>query len=415
MHALKSTIILDSDGFFWPDSIEAEYMHSQRELVSINYEQQPYDVLFEQYYLGFRSALFICEDTINNADEAEKTLRQYREACLGSAMRYMRNHLEAKPSLPVDFMWIVRETIVSELKDCYSEVNNIKLQLSMKPRLSARAVDKNTIVFPALTRSVLTHCNLVIINSIDSIINESGQLVGDLDRKYLARFIFPYLLYCHDDFSVQNLPIIGAHSKESILNALSFTNLQIMFIIAHEYAHILLRHIDDNKTFRSKEDIESEADTFALNVVLAYVEKSDRYSIHDVFAAIRWLYKYQIIEKSIGMLIKGESLDFFESNLEDRRGKIQLELRSKHRLKGSSLFESLGFCMIVELQNILYEYGSNLINEITNAFHDARRTGKLEPWWESIAQDEAASKSVKKVVDIFLNQNKQEEKSNDSK
>lgn len=375
-------IVIDSDGFFWPADIGPEYMSTQRQLISIDKEQGSLRDLFEQYYLGFRSAMFICEDSIESESEVEVALREWREGCIHSAMSYMESHIKSKISLPVDFMWIVREAIVSELKEEFPEVDSIKLRLSMKPRLSARSVGKN-IIFPALLRTVLNHCNLVIINSIFQVMNEDGQLVGDVDRKQNARFIFPYLLYCHDDFSVRNLPIIGAHSEEALQTAFQFTNIQMIYIFSHEYAHILLQHFNDNRSIFDKEN---EADTFALKVVLAYIEKNATYSKHDVLAAIRWLFKYQLIEDSIGALVRGKSLEFFESEFEKRRGEFQSKLFLKHDLKGSTLFESIGFTMIVDLQDILYEFGPKLINEIIDIFNKSEKTGGIEPWWEKITQ-----------------------------
>lgn len=383
-------IVVDSDGFFWPPDIESTYMRKQRKLISFENEEENLNDLFEQYYLGFRSAMFICEDTIKNESEAQKALLEYREACIHSAMFYMKNHIESKPPLPVDFMWIVREAIVNELKKEFPNAKKIKLRLSMKPRLSARTIGQNTIIFPALTRSILIHCNLVIINSIYDVTNEDGQLVGDIDFKHNtqnaqnARFIFPYLLYCHDEFSVRNLPIIGARSQSAIQTALQFTNLQLIFIFAHEYAHILLKHFDDRKENFVKEN---EADSFALKVVLAYVEKDNSYSKHDVLTSIRWLFKYQLIEERIGELAQGKAVKDFESNFEDRRGNFQSELFSNSGLNGSTLFESIGFCMIVELQSILYEIGLDLINDIIEIFHKSEKTGGIEPWWEKIMQE----------------------------
>ena len=377
-------IIVDSDGFFWPPDIEDKYMRKQRKLISFANEEEELNDLFEQYYLGFRSAMFICEDTIEDESQVEELLLKYREGCIHSAMAYMKNHLELGTPLPVDFMWIIRENIVSELKNEFPKVKNIKLQLSMKPRLSARTVDQNIIIFPALTRTVLIHCNLVIINAISDIIDEDGQLIGDMDRKQLARFIFPYLLYCHDKFSVKNLPIIGARSKNTIQTALQFTNLQLIFIFAHEYAHILLNHFNDSKENFVKEN---EADSLALKVVLAYIKKDSSCSQHDVLAAIRWLFKFQLIEESIGVLARGKAIENFESNFEARRGKFQAELFANSGLKGSTLFETIGFCMIVELQDILYEFGLDLVNDMIEIFHKSEKTGGIQPWWEKITQN----------------------------
>ncbi len=376
-------IIFDSDGFFLLPDIESRYMRRKRKMISFENGEDEFNDLFEQYYLGFRSAMFICEDTINDESKAEETIHEYCELCLYNAMAYLRNQIQLGPALPADFMWIVRENIVNELKKEFPKVKNIKLLLSMKPRLSARTIDQNIIIFPALTRTVLIHCNLVIWNSIFDVINEDGQPVRDIDRKQIARFIFPYLLYCHDNFSVKNLPIIGARSRSTIQTALKFTNIQLIFIFAHEYAHILLNHFNDSKENFNKE---KEADSLALKVVLSYVEKDNSYSTYDILAAVRWLFKFQLIEESIGALTRGKAVEDFDSDFEKRRGIFQKELFENSGLKGSTFFETIGFCMIVELQSILYESGLELVNDMIETIHKSEKTGGIDPWWEKITK-----------------------------
>lgn len=358
-------------------------MKKQRKLISFEDDEKQLYNAFEQYYLGFRSSMFVCEDTITNEKEAYEALLEYRKACVHSAMAYMKNQIDLKPSLPVDFMWIAREAIVNTLKKKFPKVETIKLQLSMKPRLSARTVDGNVIVFPALTRAVLLHCNLTIINSTSDVLGEDGQFLEEIDRKQIARFIFPYLLYCHDEFSVRNLPIIGGRSQNDIQTAFHFTNLQLIFIFAHEYAHILLNHFNDSRDNLLKEN---EADSFALAVILDYIKKDNSYSLHDVLAAIRWLFKFQLLEESIGTLSQGKTIDYFASNFEKRRSQFQTELFDNTELIGSTLFESAGFCAIVELQDILYESGLELVNNMIEIFHKSEETGGVEPWWEKITQ-----------------------------
>lgn len=247
----KGLICIDMDSFFWPSDISSDYMCEERKFISIDNEEQDIHNLFEQYYLGFRSSMFICENKLKNKEDAIKILQSYREACIASATGYLKQHLNSNLTLPVDFMWLTRMRIVNELKNNYPEIENISFCLSMKPRISARTIDKNTIVFPALTRTVINHCNLVIINSVFQANDKNINSSSDIDRREIARFMLPYLLFCHDDFSVKNLPIIGAYSEEAIKIAFHYTNLQIMFIFAHEYAHILLQHFE-NDAFGSK-------------------------------------------------------------------------------------------------------------------------------------------------------------------
>lgn len=383
----KGKIMIDSDGFFLHDSINAGYMQKERKSISFEREGQSFRNLFEQYYLGFRSAMFICEDSIENQHEAMEVLRIYRENCLNSALCYMRNHMKAEQDLPVDFMWITRQNIVDELKNNYPKVEEINLRLSMKPRISARAVDVNTIVFPALARTVFNHCNLVIINSALRVIGDDGHLIEDIDRIEISRLLLPYMLFCHADFSVKNLPMISAHSKNAILTALSYTNLQTMFIFAHEYAHILLQHFNNNANVPNlNEMIENDADSFALKVILNYTKKIDLYSESDVFTAIRWLFKYQLIEESIGVLIQGGTLDIYKSTYENRRSKFQEELINSQNLRSTTKLDMIGFTAIVKLQDVLYEYGSDIINEIINAFEESNKTGGIKPWWKIITK-----------------------------
>lgn len=383
----KGKIYIDSDGFFWPDSISDDYMREERRCISFDNEPQSIRDLFEQYYLGFRSSIFICENTFENVDEAREIMRIYREGCIGSAWGYVKNHIESKANLPVDFMWNTRLCIIEELKNDYPEVENIQLRLSMRPRISARTVDKNTIVFPALARAVFNHCNLVIINSAFKTFDEDDSTAKEIDRREISRFILPYLLFCHDDFSVQNLPIIGGYSEEAIQTVFQFTNLQIMFIFAHEYAHILLKHYESNaRNYRLNEEVENEADSLALKVILGYIKKNNNYSEQDVFTAIRWLFKYQLIEESIGVLIQGNDLDYFKSIYEERRSKFQAELINNYNLKGSTMLDIVGFIAIVELQSVLYEFGSDLINDIIEAFKKSEKTGGIDSWWEKITK-----------------------------
>ena len=379
-------IFMDIDGFFLPlPSVKNIflYMYTRRKyrMISFEKEPEPNDTLFQQYYLGFRSAMFICEDSVESEDKVLKALNDYREACMEMAMKHMINHVYSKQSLAVDFMWITREAIINELRKGFPEVKKVKLQLSMKPRLSANIVAKNTIVFPALVRTMLNHCNMVIVNSIYRAMDEDGDIVGDIeDRKQIARWIFPYLLYCHDDISVRNLPIIGAHSEDALKTSFRLTNLQMTFIFAHEYAHILLKHYDS----KVNEYMEEEADAFALQIVIAYGEKSGSFSKLEILTALRWLFKYQHLEYLMGTIVQRRPIEYHYTKLEERRGKVQVELLKNYGLRGSTLFETAGFIMLVELEEIISEYGSKLIDNILNSFHESKTTGGIEPWWEII-------------------------------
>ncbi len=374
-------IVYDIDGFFSPAN-----MMANQKLLSMAPEQVPIDNLFEQYYLGLRSAMFICEDTIKEVSEALDAMKMWREGCAKSAMSYVNNHIGSGKVKPPDFLWIIKTAIIDELKDEFPAVENIQLTLSMRPRLFARVVDKNIIQFPALARAVLNHYNLLLINSIINDTDKDGKISGEPDIQNISRFMLPYLLFCHDDISVQNLPIIGAHSFEALNDAMRFTCIQLIFILAHEYAHILLKHYEIDEIIPEvKMRLENEADLFALRVVLGHGARNNTYSQVDAFAAIRWLFKYQLLEESLGVLIRGGKLEFPNSKFEERRAGFQSELIKNHNFKGSNLFETRGFYILVKLQSVLNSYGVELVDHIISKFRESKKTGNIEPWWKKIA------------------------------
>jgi len=341
-------------------------------LIIVDSEPQTEYSLLQQYYLGLRAAMFICEDTCEDENEAQNALKMWRESSLKEAYGYLWHHVKLGKVLSPDFMWIINSATIEELKDKYPDVVNIQLKFSMKPRLSARVIDKNTIIFPALSRVILNHYNLVIINAIYSLLNEEGELSeekilkeSDNIKKNTVRFMLPYLLFCHDDFSVANLPLIGAYSKNAFIEAMHLAKLQLIFIFAHEYAHIVLKHFENTEmNSDTKILMESEADNLALKVVMGYVEKDNSYSKLDVFTAIRWLLKYQLLEENVGILVRGKKLEPYESMFEERRDKLQNELFDNYALRGSSMFEMMGFVMLVDLQGILYGFEPEFINFI---------------------------------------------------
>ena len=86
------------------------------------------------------------------------------------------------------------------------------------------------------------------------------------------------------------------------------------------------------------------------------------------------------------MLTRGEDLNDFRSGYEKRRSLFQSELIKKCNITGTSLLDMVGFVSIVELQDVLYEYGTNLINTMIKAFENSKHKGEVEPWWEMIVQ-----------------------------
>lgn len=382
---MEKSLYIDSDSFFGPAMFpETESMTHQLEGIPIEIDTQSWQSVFEQYYLGLRSTLILGAVTSEEErKEGLNFLKEWREACIAPAIYYTKKHFTSTASLPIDFLRVNRMEIINTVKHDYKDVEKVIIKLSMKPSISAQIKNNNTIVFPALVRTLLTHCNLVLINEAFSIIEDEQYTI---DRRYLARFIFPYLLFCHDDISVGNLPWVGAYSEEAVKVAFTYTDLQIKFILAHEYGHILLKHFDyiHDRTERGK--LENEADAFAMDVLMKELENDVGVLKSNVFTAIRWLFKYQLLEERIGVLIRGDNLSDHVSTYENRRSSFQSELINRYGLPSTSKIDMCGFAEIVELQNILSEYGKELINAIIHAFNKFKQAREVDPWWEMIVK-----------------------------
>ena len=339
-----ASIVIDIDGFFQPSNDGNEYFSVDKSGITLDYDFETSEGLRQQYYLGYRSSVYVCEDSIDNEkeDEAYKIIKKYHDA------------------------------------------NKIEIRLSMKPSISAHTENDNIIVFPALARSVLLHCNLLFLNDFFRK-DDDKPLPDKIDRQGLARFCLPYFLFCHDNLSVRNLPIIGAATCEAFTVAHQLTNIQMIFIIAHEYAHLLLHH-NRKKVVGSKinKNIEKEADDFALEILLSYIKTSQGNTAADVFTALRLLFKYQLLEYEIGCLVRGENLDTCDSEFEDRRGNVMLKVIESENLEKFYVYDAFCFAEAVELQNVLQEYGAPLIDDIIDAFYESENTGEIRPWWETI-------------------------------
>ena len=371
-------IYFDIDGFYSLANKSSEHRN-----ISVDIEHKKANELFEQYYLGLRNSILICGDTLKDETEFFTTSKKLREMSKEIALNYLNEHLKFGKVKPPDFIWIAMTAIVDELQSQYPHLESIEVILSMKPKLNPRVMNKNKIYFPALSRTLLNQYNLVLISSILSEINEEGVLQKKADIQHIARLTIPYFLFCHDNFSVRNLPISIPFSTEAIDKAFKLTNLQILFILAHEYGHILLNHKYTTEP-KQRMDAEKEADLFALSIILGYVKKNDSYSMHDVFISIRWLFKYQLLEESIGLLVRGIPLNFKDIPSEIRRGNIQMEFIKMTGIKQSTVLESQGFLTLVELQTILYKEGTDFINFVILKIKESQNNGIVEPWWKKI-------------------------------
>ena len=392
---------LDVDGFFVFNDIlrqgtKTDDWKERCEYLSIDDEEQSREDLFEQFYFGFQSSINVVNNGTEKGFDKDKLERLFEILCLPEAEICVQQYEDGKLELPIGYLQGIRRYIVQKYMSNFPEIEEIKLRLTMKPRLTSRVSIDRTIYVPALARGVLNHFNLVLLNNAYSAIDtgiktktvNSLRMLSTLppeveDKQLLARLILPYLVFCHDNVSVANLPFITAYSAACYEHTKYYTNLQMLFICAHEYAHIILRHFDGSSE-KSNIEIECEADKMAVEMVVGYIKKDSVFTARDVFTAIRWLFKFQMLEESCGELLQNKTLCFRNSIFSHRRRKFQEEMQSTYKVHDVMAFDQIGFLQIIQLQNVLDEYGCSLLNSMLRAFENSKNKKEIEPWWEII-------------------------------
>lgn len=388
----------DFDGFFWPSDKSDIPLIGLNEGISYSNDPQPIRSLIEQYYLGFRSSIFFLVSEGGNDNETlGLAYKKLCKLCLTRARQFAFQHLQTGSILPIDYMCFMKCAIVNQLKDDYPEVRNVKISIDMRPRITARTIN-NTIVFPALLRTIINSCNIAILNIAYDTLEKDKQFsrkassqnpieqsYQGMDRQFIARSIFPYLAFCHDDFSVANLPVTSAQSRDAITLTLRYSKLQLLFVLAHEYAHILLGHYDKMEhATRSSIELEYEADNFATDFLMKYIEEDGTFSREDVFTSIRWLYKFQLIEEHMGLIVQNKSLQMEKSALEKRRHKFQTKLIKEYGINHLQMIDQAGFIAIIQSHKVLFENGETVVNRMMDSITKSLKTGEIEPWWEMI-------------------------------
>lgn len=392
----KNILYLDADGFFILNGGNKtnNYWKVGYDYLLIDDEGQSREDLFEQFYFGFKSSINVVNGTEKCFDKDR--LEDLLQLCSFAASDCLQKYDNGTLAFPIGYLWGIQRHIVQKYKARFPEIEEIRIRLTMKPRLTSRVSIDRTIFVPALARGVLNHFNLVLLNNAYAAIDNGlkTQKINSLrmlsalpaeveDKQLLARLTLPYLAFCHDNISVANLPFLTVYSAACYEHTSFYTNLQMLFICAHEYAHIILHHFDGSGD-KSNIEIECEADKMAIEMVVGYIRKDSVFTARDVFTAIRWLFKFQMLEESCGELLQNKTPCFRNSIFEHRRRRFQEEMQSTYKVHDVMAFDQIGFLQIIQLQNILDEYGCPLLNSMLRAFENSKNKKEIEPWWEIV-------------------------------
>ncbi|MGN2638284.1 ImmA/IrrE family metallo-endopeptidase [Nocardia takedensis] len=211
---------------------------------------------------------------------------------------------------------ISRNALTSALREEYPVVDDIGLVTTTDARLHARTIySRNVIQVSALLREYLRTLNLFIWN-IQFQMFESPRFDLDAGLDRFARVFLEHAITLYRGASPSNVAVLRAYSENAFYWTLVTTGIQLNFILAHEYAHIIL-HRDTVGRDTRRED---EADAFAVALLLREPFCGPNgVAPADLWMALDWLFGFLELERAVGAVLNDYPVDWNQPSLEHRR------------------------------------------------------------------------------------------------
>lgn len=211
---------------------------------------------------------------------------------------------------------ISRTSITNALRTQHPGIDEVRIVATTDARLHARTFhSRNTIQISALMREYLRTFNLFIWNLQFAITEQPKlDLAGEIDR--FAQLFIEHVITLYRNASPSCVRVTRANSPEAFYWTLITTGIQLNFILAHEYAHIVLH---GNAAGRDPQR-EDEADAFAAALLLGEPFRG-RWgpTAGDQWMALDWLFGFIELERIIGAALNDYPIDWEQRSLENRR------------------------------------------------------------------------------------------------
>ncbi|WP_426509106.1 ImmA/IrrE family metallo-endopeptidase [Dactylosporangium sp. McL0621] len=242
---------------------------------------------------SLRSALHV---TMLATDEDREQFKQWSRLCLQIAREHAGALVRAD-HLAVPFWATIHDDSLKQaIGDEYAVARDVKVFANLEARLYARSYPgKREIHVSVLTREYLIKFNVLIWRYVWAVLEDrDNQALPEL-----ASAMLPHLLSLYLDANYSALPVNRSRDTAMFTRAHQTSTIQMRFIIAHEYAHIVL-HGDSPNTPQE----EAEADAFALGVVL---RSEPAFPVEDVHTALSWLFGTLRLDAALGDALSGSS------------------------------------------------------------------------------------------------------------
>jgi hypothetical protein len=164
---------------------------------------------------------------------------------------------------------------------------------------------------------VLLRINVLLVTASRGVA-QGLEIDRTLVEESAARYVLSYLLTSFFDLNYSRLPVARPEDAQAMSIATNITRIQVEFMLAHEYAHVLV----EPPQSASLRDIERRCDDFAFeSMQQSEPDESLRW------VALRWLFHIVAIER-----ILGEVLYFGGSPWDHRIDWRQKETRERERV-----------------------------------------------------------------------------------
>ena len=217
--------------------------------------------LLNTYYFQVRGAIMLF-GRWNDERLLIEARDKARESCLEIAAILTVLHLKrGRPVVP-PWVGIARDRLLPMIRESFPAAEHVGIEVDQVPRVQCRAAADRSIRVSALTREVYLHFNITLWTLIQEMFVEGLENLPS--EEFMLRMLLPYMIQMNDYVPVSRLPQGLARSQETVVTAHRTTHLQMLFLLAHEYGHLLHHNLEQLSFGQTSINREFEADRFAF-------------------------------------------------------------------------------------------------------------------------------------------------------
>lgn len=230
-----------------------------------------------------------------------------------------------------------------------------KMSMTLDRRFTAFTdVAKGAVTVSALTREYLMRINILALNLAVGIVQD-GLEPSTEDQQQFTEILLMCVFALRGDIKPSQVPTVRPNSVDIFSMAQTVTTMQMVFLVSHEFAHIV--HKDWDGTL---EALEEECDKFAF----ADLEADGRAPSYVRYLALRWLFEVLAFDR-----VANAALFYRGDDWENGVDWLQLSLRKRRRDSDTVFKDPKGYTSP-------FETGGSLF--FIFARHEIRAMGRKE-------------------------------------